>query len=77
MNPRCVLCGGMDMAPGLVSIPFERGELRLEVRQVPALVCPACGDACLEEAVTAAVLDFVEEIAVSGVRGGTFVFSAA
>jgi YgiT-type zinc finger domain-containing protein len=47
---------------GLTSVTFERGEMRFTVKDVPARVCPSCGEAYVEEDVAAQLLQDAEEI---------------
>ena len=45
---------------------FERGEIRLVVKDVPARVCPSCGEAYVEEDAAVKLLCGAEEIAKAG-----------
>jgi YgiT-type zinc finger domain-containing protein len=51
---------------GFVSINFERDEFKAVINLIPAQVCPACGEAYLDEQVTTQVLDQVEELSHQG-----------
>ena len=57
----CIICRQAETVNGLTLIHFERGEMKLEVRDVPALVCPGCGEAYVEEAVAERLLHHVEQ----------------
>ena len=47
----CLICGQAETVDGLTVVTFERGEFRLIVKNVPARVCPNCGEAYMEEAI--------------------------
>ena len=47
----CVICRQAETVEGLTLVVLERGEFRLLVNQVPARVCPSCGEAYVEEMV--------------------------
>ena len=51
---------------GLSSVTFERGEMRLVVNNVPARVCPSCGEAYVEEDVAVQLLRDAEEMSAAG-----------
>ena len=57
----CLICRqGMTM-DGLTSVTFERGELKFVVNNVPARVCPLCGEAYVTEVVAERLLLNAEE----------------
>jgi len=62
----CVVCREAHTTQSLTSIQFERDEFRAVVHQIPAWVCPACGESYLEEAVTTDLLKRVQEIMAEG-----------
>jgi YgiT-type zinc finger domain-containing protein len=62
----CLVCRKAQLSEGLVSINFERDEFKALIKLVPALVCPACGEAFLDEQVTTRVLSQAEEISHEG-----------
>ena len=47
-------------------IHFERGEMRLVVKYVPARVCPGCGEAYVEAEVAARLLRDAERMYLAG-----------
>ena len=49
---RCAFCRGGRLRSGHTTMTLERGAATVVVKQVPALVCDACGEAYLEEEVT-------------------------
>jgi len=63
----CLICRKAQLINGLVSINFERDEFRTVINLVPAQVCPACGEAYLNEQVTTQVLNQAEKISHEGI----------
>lgn len=57
----CTVCREARTQSSHTSIQFERGEFRAIVHQVPAQVCPACGESYLEESVTTDLLQRVQQ----------------
>ena len=52
----CVICRHCETEPGHTTVTLERGRAVLVFRNVPAQVCPNCGEAYLSEDVTARLL---------------------
>lgn len=46
---RCAFCRSGRLVRGHTTMTLERGGATVVVKQVPALVCEACGEAYLEE----------------------------
>ena len=64
----CLICRKADILDGMVSIDFERDEFKAIIRLVPAFVCPSCGEAYLDEAVTGHLLNQVEDLCQQGMN---------
>jgi YgiT-type zinc finger domain-containing protein len=62
----CLICRKAELLEGLVSMDMERGEFKTVINLVPAQVCPACGEAYLNEEVAAHILNQVEALAHEG-----------
>lgn len=62
----CLICRQAETVDGLTSIKFERGEIRLTVKSVPARVCPSCGEAYVDEDVAVRLLQDAEEMSKAG-----------
>jgi YgiT-type zinc finger domain-containing protein len=62
----CVVCREAQTVSGFSSISFERDEFRAVVHQIPAQVCPACGESFLDEETTVELLKRVEKILEEG-----------
>ena len=63
----CLICRQAEIVDGLTSVTFERGEMRLLVKDVPAWICPSCGEAYVEEDVAVQLLRDAEEMSEAGV----------
>jgi YgiT-type zinc finger domain-containing protein len=67
----CLLCRQAETVDGLTSVLFERGEMRLVVNNVPARVCPSCGEAYVDENVAVKVLQDADEVSEAGLLNVT------
>ena len=63
---RCVVCKQAEIKPGRTTVTLERDALTLVIKNVPAQVCPNCGEAYVDEAVTTKLLQEAEETAGAG-----------
>ena len=52
---KCLICKQAETQPGVTTITLERDGLTLVVKQVPAQVCPNCGEAYVDEVETRAL----------------------
>jgi len=64
----CLICRQSDLVDDLTSIPFGRGEFRLLIRDVPAWVCPNCGEAVVDEGVAVQLICLAEDLFDEGIR---------
>ena len=62
----CLICRQAELVDGLTSVTFERGEMRLVIKNVPAHVCPSCGEAYVNEDVAVRLLQEAEEMSTAG-----------
>ncbi len=62
----CTVCREAHTTHGLTSLQFERDEFRATVHQIPAQVCPACGESYLEEVVVEDLLKRVRQSMADG-----------
>ena len=62
----CLICRQAEIVDGLTSVTFERGEMRLVVNNVPARVCPSCGEAYVDEDAAVRLLRDTEEMSWAG-----------
>ena len=73
---KCAICAQADTAPGFTSVLLERGEMTLVVNNVPAQICPNCGEAYADEVVTANVLREGEDLARAGMKADVREYAA-
>jgi len=64
---KCVICKQGDTRPGETTITLERHGSTLVFKKVPARICANCGEAYLEDSISAQLLQTAEEAARSGV----------
>jgi YgiT-type zinc finger domain-containing protein len=63
----CLICRQAELVDGFTSVTFERGEMRLVVNNVPAQICPSCGEVYLDEDVAVQLLRSAEEMSDAGI----------
>jgi len=65
---KCMICNEAEILPGFTSVLLERNEIALTFNNVPARICPHCGEAYADETVTAALLHAAEKSARAGIK---------
>jgi YgiT-type zinc finger domain-containing protein len=65
---KCFICNQAETMAGTIAVLFERGHLSLTINNVPARLCPACGEAYAEESVAANLLRQAEALARAGTK---------
>jgi YgiT-type zinc finger domain-containing protein len=65
---KCVICKQASTMAGATTLTLERGGLTLVVKNVPAQVCPNCGEAYIDERAAAQVLKTGEQMARVGAQ---------
>jgi YgiT-type zinc finger domain-containing protein len=65
---KCLICRQAELVNGFTSVALERDEIKLTAKNVPALICPNCGDACVSEDVAVWLLSRAERLVKRGVR---------
>jgi YgiT-type zinc finger domain-containing protein len=65
---KCFICLQAETIHGLTSVLLERGQMALTVTDVPARVCPNCGEAYADATVTAHLLHQAERLAREGMK---------
>ena len=65
---KCLICKQDETQRGVTTVTLERDGLTLVIKDVPAQVCPNCGEAYVNEEVTAELLQTAEEIAAAGAK---------
>jgi YgiT-type zinc finger domain-containing protein len=64
----CVICRQAETEPGTTTTTLTRGKLTFVVRDVPARVCPNCGEAYIEEETATRLLTTAEQLAQAGAQ---------
>jgi YgiT-type zinc finger domain-containing protein len=67
---KCVICNQTETVPGKTSVLFERDQLTLVIENVPAWLCPNCGEAYADESVTLNLLNQAGRLARAGMKTG-------
>jgi YgiT-type zinc finger domain-containing protein len=62
----CIICKQAETKPGTMTVTLERDELTLVMKEVPAQVCPNCGESYLDDATATHLLAVAEREAASG-----------
>ena len=65
---KCVICKQAETESGTTTVTLERDELTLVVKNVPAQVCPNCGEAYVDEKAAANLLRTAEQMARAGAQ---------
>ncbi len=65
---KCFICNQAETATGKTSVLLERGHASLTINNVPARICPSCGEAYAEEGVAANLLRQAEQLARAGTK---------
>ena len=63
---KCIICKHAETRPGRTTVTFERDGLTLVVENVPAQVCPGCGEAYADETAAVRLLASAGQMAGSG-----------
>ena len=64
----CLICRQADLVEEFTSVSFQRGEMHLEIKDVPARLCPSCGEAFVDEETALQLLRNAEEMFQAGMR---------
>ena len=62
----CIICRQAELIDGFTSTSFERDEFRLIIKNVPAHVCPNCGEAIVDEDVTMQLIGKAQDAYAEG-----------
>jgi YgiT-type zinc finger domain-containing protein len=74
---KCVICRQGETTSGQVTVTLERGNTTLVFKRVPAQVCTNCGEAYVDETVTAQLIEAAEAALQAGVQVEIRSFAAA
>ncbi len=70
----CILCKQAATNPGQTTVTLEQGDLHLVVTNVPALICPSCGEAYTDEDTATQLLALAEEMQSAGLEADVIVY---
>jgi YgiT-type zinc finger domain-containing protein len=73
---RCVICKTGETAAGKATVTLERGGAILVIKDVPAEVCPHCGEYYLDPAIAARVQTLGEDAIKHHAEVGILRFAA-
>ena len=65
---KCVICKQAETVSGRATLTLERDGLTLVVKQVPARICPNCGEEYIDEGVAERILNGAEGLARIGTQ---------
>ncbi len=74
---KCVICKHGNTQHSTTTVTLERGTMTLVFKNVPAEVCNNCGEAYVDEATTAQLLETAEVAVKAGVQVEIREFAAA
>ena len=74
---KCMACKQADTRPGTTTVTLERNGATLVFKDVPAEVCPNCGEDYVDEAVTRALMQSAEDMVASGAQVDIRKYAAA
>lgn len=63
----CLICRQTEITDGLASVSLQRGEINLIINNVPARVCPSCGESYIDEHVALLLLRSAREVSQAGI----------
>lgn len=65
---KCLVCRQAELVDGVTSVTLERDEIKLVVNDVPARICPSCGEAYVGEEVAVELLRSAERMSEAGMQ---------
>ena len=65
---KCIVCRQAETRSGNTTVTLERQGATLVVKDVPAQVCPNCGEDYVDDAVAGARLQSAEQMVASGTQ---------
>jgi YgiT-type zinc finger domain-containing protein len=65
---RCIICRQADTAPGNTTVTLDREGATLVFKDVPAQVCPNCGEAYIDERITGELLRTADGMVRAGIQ---------
>lgn len=65
---KCIVCKQAETQAGTTTVTLERQGATFVFKDVPALVCPNCGEDYVDDAVAGALLQSAEGMAAAGTQ---------
>ncbi|MBC7815055.1 MAG: type II toxin-antitoxin system MqsA family antitoxin [Burkholderiales bacterium] len=65
---KCVVCKQGETLSGTTTLTFERDNMTLVVKGVPAQVCENCGEAYIDDAIAVELLQMATDALENGVQ---------
>jgi YgiT-type zinc finger domain-containing protein len=63
----CLICRQAEIVDGFTPVTLEREEFRLLIDNVPAHICPGCGESIVDEDVAVHLLSMAENVVNEGI----------
>jgi YgiT-type zinc finger domain-containing protein len=64
----CVICEIGETEPGMATLTFEKDGTIIVIKNVPADICPICGESYTDQDVTRRLLQMVNEEVQKGAK---------
>ena len=74
---KCIVCRQAETRSGKTTVTLERQGATLVLKDVPAQVCPNCGEDYVDDAVAGALLQSAEQMVASGTQVDIRSYAAA
>lgn len=74
---KCIICRNDETVQGKTTVTFERNGMTLVIKNVPAWICPNCGEAYVDEEISDELLKSAETAECEGVEVEIRNFQAA
>lgn len=72
----CIICREAEIFDGVMTVKFEHGDFRLELSDVPARICPSCGEGYVDEVIAAQLLMLARQSTEAGILDAQCKYSA-
>lgn len=65
---KCIICRNDETVQGKTTVTFERNGMTLVIKNVPAWICPNCGEAYVDDEISDKLLKSAETAECEGVE---------
>jgi YgiT-type zinc finger domain-containing protein len=73
----CLICRQAEIVDQLTSVNFDRGGMHSVISNVPARVCPSCGEAYVDEEVAMQLLRVMKKLSEAGTLDAYYEYTTA